>query len=154
MEENEMKKSLIVSGVAALIIVAASMGFAQAKKAASMKKKSVIYMAADKAQFKDSPAAGVSQAVLWGNPDMGPHATFSKFTPGYDAGMHTHTSDLWIVVIKGAYLYKDDAGEKRVGPGDFLRVPGGHKHWSGGDKSEGALFYEEGSGKFDSIPAK
>jgi len=56
--------------------------------------------------------------------------------------------------VKGAYLYKDDAGEKRVGPGDFLRVPGGHKHWSGGDAKEGALFYEESSGKFDLIPAK
>ena len=46
--------------------------------------------------------------------------------------MHTHTNDVWIVGIKGAYLYKDDAGEKRVGPGEFLRVPGGYKHWSGG----------------------
>jgi quercetin dioxygenase-like cupin family protein len=55
----------------------------------------------------------------------------------------THTNDVWIVVIKGAYLYKDDAGEKRVCPGDFLRVPGGHKHWSGGDKKLGALFYEK-----------
>ena len=68
--------------------------------------------------------------------------------------MHTHTSDVWLVVIKGAYLYKDEAGEKRVGPGDFIRVSGGHKHWSGGDKTEGALFYAEGSGKFDRIPAK
>ena len=51
--------------------------------------------------------------------------------------MHSHTADISIVVIKGAYLYKDDAGEKRVGPGDYLRVPGGHKHWSGGDKTEG-----------------
>jgi quercetin dioxygenase-like cupin family protein len=148
-----MKKSLIVSGVAALVIAAASMGVAHAQKASSTKKKSVIYVAADKAKFKESPAAGVSMAVLWGDPDKGPHATLTKFTPGYDAGMHTHTSDLWIVVIKGAYVYKDDAGEKRVGPGDFLRVPGGHKHWSGGDKTEGALFYEEGSGKFDTVPA-
>jgi len=31
---------------------------------------------------------------------------------------------------------------------------GGHKHWSGGDKNDGALFYEEGSAKFDLIPAK
>jgi quercetin dioxygenase-like cupin family protein len=68
--------------------------------------------------------------------------------------MHTHTSDVWIVVLKGAYLYKDDAGEKRVAAGDFLRVPGGHKHWSGGDAKEGALFYAESSGKFDLIPVK
>jgi quercetin dioxygenase-like cupin family protein len=154
-EENEMKKSLIVSGAAALVLAAMSMGIAQTQKASSAKKKSVIYRAADKANFKESPAAqGVSMATLWGDPDKGPHATFTKFAPGYDAGMHTHTSDLWIVGIKGAYLYKDDAGEKRVGPGDFLRVPGGHPHWSGGDKTEGAVFYEEGSGKFDRIDAK
>jgi len=72
------------------------------------------------------------------------------------AGMHTHTNDIWIVVVKGAYLYKDEAGNKRVGAGSFLRVPGGkkQKHWSGGDPKEGALFYEESSGNFDSIPAK
>jgi hypothetical protein len=45
-------------------------------------------------------------------------------------------------------------GDKRVGPGSFLRVPAGWKHWSGGDLKEGALFYEESPGKFDSIPAK
>lgn len=99
-------------------------------------------------------STGVSTAPIWGDQNAGAHATFSKFAPGYDAGVHTHTNDVWIVGIKGAYLYKDDAGEKRVGPGDFLRVPGGHKHWSGGDKKEGAVFYEESSGKFDLIPAK
>jgi quercetin dioxygenase-like cupin family protein len=153
-EENEMKKSLIVSGMAALIIAVASVGVAQAQKGSGTNKKGVIYVAAEQATFKQSPAAGVSMAVLWGDPDKGAHGTFTKFAPGYDAGMHTHTSDVWIVVIKGAYLYKDEAGERRVGPGDFLRVPGSHKHWSGGDKTEGALFYEEGSGKFDTMPAK
>ena len=147
---------LAVSGLMALIMVAASVGVAQAQKDSGMsKKKAVIYVAADKATFSPSPnAAGVSMAVLWGDPNKGPHGTFTKFAPGYDAGMHTHTSDVWLLVIKGAYLYKDAEGEKRVGPGEFLRVPGGHKHWSGGDKAEGALFYQEGSGKFDLIPAK
>jgi len=60
--------------------------------------------------------------------------------PGYDAGLHTHTNDVWIVVIRGACLYKDDAGEKRLAVGDFLRVPGAAKHWSGGDKKDGALY--------------
>jgi quercetin dioxygenase-like cupin family protein len=99
-------------------------------------------------------ARGVSMATIWGDPDSGAHATFTKFVPGYDAGMHIHTNDVWIVVVKGAYLYKDESGAKRVAAGDFLRVPGGHKHWSGGDKKDGALFYEESSGKFDLIPQK
>ena len=144
-----MKKSLIVSALAALTIVAALVGVAQAQKP-----KQVIYVSSTNATYTPSPMSGVSMQSLRGEMDKGPHATFTKFAPGYDAGMHTHTNDVSIVVIKGAYLYKDDAGEKRVGPGEYLLVPGGHKHWSGGDKTEGALFYEEGSGKFDSIPAK
>ena len=143
-----MKKSVIVSAVAALAIVAALVGVAQPQK-----DKQVIYVSSASGTYKPMPMGGVSMQVLVGDPDKGPHATFTKFDPGYDAGMHTHTNDISLVVIKGAYLYKDEAGEKRVGPGEFLFVPGGHKHWSGGDKTEGALFYEEGSGKFDRISA-
>lgn len=115
-------------------------------------KERVLFASASQANFHER-TKGVSMAAIWGDADTGAHATFTKFVPGYDAGRHTHTNDVWIVVIKGAYLYKDDAGEKRVGPGSFLRVPGGKKHWSGGDSKEGALFYEESSGKFDLIPA-
>lgn len=140
--------------MAALIVAAASVGIAQAQNGMDKNDKSVLYVAAEQAKFDQAPMPGVSMSVIWGDPNTGPHGTFSKFVPGYDAGMHTHSNDVWIVVIKGAYLYKDDAGEKRVGPGDFIRIAGGHKHWSGGDKTEGALFYQEGSGKFDLIPAK
>ncbi len=136
--------------VAATIVIAWSIGRVQGQQASAKK---VIYVSAEKADFKES-APGVSMAAIWGDSTKGAHATYTKFRPGYDAGMHIHPNDVWIVGVKGAYLYKDDAGEKRVGPGEFLRVPGGHKHWSGGDPKEGALFYEEGSGKFDLIPAK
>jgi len=144
-----MKKVLVMSALAVLAMAAVSVVVAQAQKG-----KHVVYVSSAKTTFKPSQMGGVSMQVLRGDPDKGPHATFTKFDPGYDAGMHTHTNDVSLVVIKGAYLYKDDAGEKRVGPGEFLLVPGGHKHWSGGDKTEGALFYQEGSGKFDLIPAK
>ena len=154
-----MKRSSIAVAVAGAVLVAASLGFAQTEKKTTPAKKAVAkkaaYASPDQAKFVDSPnSPGVSMANLRGDPEKGPHASYTKFKPGFDAGWHTHTADVWIVGIKGAYLYKDDAGEKRIGPGDYLRVPGGHKHWSGGDKTEGALFYEEGSGKFDSIPAK
>ena len=148
-----MKKSLTVATVAAMLIVA-SLAVARAQKESSTDH--VTYVSANKATFKPMESSGgaVSRAVLYGDPDKGPHATLSKFKPGYDAGMHYHTNDTRIVVIKGAYLYKDEDGEKRVGPGDFLLVPGGHKHWSGGDKTEGALFYSDSSDKFDLVPVK
>jgi mannose-6-phosphate isomerase-like protein (cupin superfamily) len=148
-----MRKSLLVWGTAAILAVA-TLGVAQTHKASAKK---VIYVSADKATFKSisgAPAGGPTTAPIWGDAEKGAYGTFTKFAPGYDAGMHSHTNDVTIVVIKGAYLYKDDDGEKRVGPGDFLKVPGGHKHWSGGDKTEGALFYTQGAAKFDLIPAK
>lgn len=147
-----MKKSLTMSVAAALLLVA-SLAIARAQNGS---RDHATYVSASKATFKpmERSSGAVSTAVLYGDPDNGPHATLSKFKPGYDAGMHYHTNDTRIVVIKGAYLYKDEDGEKRVGPGDFLMVPGGHKHWSGGDKTEGALFYEDSPGKFDLIPVK
>jgi quercetin dioxygenase-like cupin family protein len=141
-----MKKSLLVSAIALTILVALA--------AHAQKDNQVIYVSSAQGTYTPSPKGGASMLALRGDRDKGPHATFTKFEPGYDAGMHTHTNDVSIVVLKGAYLYKDDAGEKRVGPGEYLFVPGGHKHWSGGDKTEGALFYQDGSGKFDLIPAK
>jgi quercetin dioxygenase-like cupin family protein len=133
-----------------MLVLAWSVGRIQGQQSSHKK---VIFVSAEQADFKES-APGVSMAPLWGDSNKGAHATFTKFGPGYDAGMHTHTNDVWITVVKGAYLYKDDAGEKRVAAGSFLRVPGGHKHWSGGDAKDGALFYEESNGKFDLIPVK
>lgn len=144
-----MKKSLLAVGAAVLMCIAWSVGRVQGQQ--DMAK--VTFMSADHANFHET-TKGVWSAAIWGDDQKGAHGTFTKFSAGYDAGMHTHTSEVSIVVIKGAYLYKDEAGEKRVGAGDFLRVPGGHKHWSGGDAKEGALFYEESSGKFDLIPTK
>lgn len=145
-----MRRSLLMVAVAVGLIGAWSLGRLQAQG------DKIIFVSASHASFTPMQGGrgGVSTAPLWGDANAGAHGTLSKFDAGYDAGVHTHTNDVWIVGIKGAYLYKDDAGEKRIGPGDFLRVPGGHKHWSGGDKKEGAVFYEESSGKFDLIPAK
>lgn len=116
-------------------------------------KKEVIFVSAGDADFQEA-VPGVSKAVLWGDHDEGPYGAFTRFVPGFDAGVHTHPNDVWIVVVEGAYVYEDEAGEKRAGPGDFIRVPGGKKHRSGGDAEGGALFYEESSGGFDLVPAE
>jgi mannose-6-phosphate isomerase-like protein (cupin superfamily) len=122
------------------------------EKEKGARKKELIFWSADREDFREM-VPGVSKAVVWGNHDIGPYGAFTKFVPGLDSGTHTHTNDVWLVVLRGAYLYKDAAGEKRVGPGAFIRIPGGMKHWSGGDANEGALLYEESSGKFDLVPS-
>lgn len=138
--------------MAAALAVTWPIGVVQSHEG-QFKKKELIFVSAKEAEFEEvSP--GASKAIVWGDPVKGPYGAFTKFVPGFDAGIHTHTNDVWLVVLKGTYLYKDDAGEKRVGPGGFIRIPGRKEHWSGGDTKAGALFYEESSGKFDKIPAK
>ncbi len=145
-------KRLLVFLAAGALAVTWSSGFAQGQTKQPAKKELVFVTSAQAKYSEVMP--GVYRAAVWGDPDKSSYGAFTKFVPGFDAGMHTHTNDVWLAVIKGAYLYKDQAGEKRVGPGDFIRIPGGMKHWSGGDKKEGALFYQEGSAKFDLVPAK
>ncbi len=136
-----------------LAAVSVALAFTTAVVVAQREGTGVILARSRSAKF--SPMVpGVSSSVVWGDTLTGPFGGFTKFRPGFDAGLHTHTADVLLVVLRGAYLYRDDAGAKRVGPGDFMRIPGGHKHWSGGDPKEGALFYQETFGKFDLIPAR
>lgn len=138
--------------MAAVIAVAGSIAVAQSQEESS-KKDDLIFASAEKATFREvSP--GISKAAVWGDQEKGSYGAFTKFKPGVDNGMHTHSNDIWVVGIKGAYVYRDEAGEKRVTAGNFIRIPAGKKHWSGGDKKAGALFYEESSGKFDLVPVK
>jgi len=137
-----------------LVTVGVAMALTTAVVFADQQQSSGVIFARSRTAKYSQLVPGVSSYVAWGDTANGPFGGFTRFRPGYDAGMHTHTADVLLVVLRGAYLYRDDAGAKRVGPGDFIRIPGGHKHWSGGDRKEGALFYQETFGKFDLIPAK
>jgi quercetin dioxygenase-like cupin family protein len=114
--------------------------------------KETVFVAADQAKFKEI-APGASISVISGDPDKGAFRAFTKFVPGATFPLHTHTNEMRIVVIKGAYLYKPEKGEeKRVGPGCYIDIPGGDRHASSADAKEGVLFYQESTGKFDLNP--
>ena len=116
------------------------------------KQKEVVSISADDAKLFKEVVPGVSKAALRGDADKGAYSAFTKFAPGQKNALHTHTSDTWIVVLKGAYIYTPENGaEKRVGPNGYIFIPGGTKHTSAGDAKDGALFFEESSGKFDLV---
>jgi anti-sigma factor ChrR (cupin superfamily) len=117
--------------------------------AIAQSRKELVFVESGKAEFKEI-VPGVKKRILWGNHDTGPYGAFTKFDPGVTNPLHTHTNDVRIVVLQGAYIYKSKNGnERRVGPGSYISVPAGDVHVSGGDPKEGALFYEESPGKFD-----
>jgi len=99
---------------------------------------------------------------ILGDANTGPHRTFTQVPgPGYDAGLSTtHTETMCEIAgrstVKGAYLYKsDERGEKPRGRRAIsCASPEAQSNWSGGATKEGAMFYAEGYGKFELIPAR
>jgi quercetin dioxygenase-like cupin family protein len=142
-----MKKILGSVIGAALVVGSLAVAGAQGPK-------EVSFVDSKKADFKEV-VPGVKKVVLWGDHDAGPYGAFTRFAPGLKNPLHTHSSDVRVVVIRGAYIYKAEKGkERRVGPGAFISIPAGDVHWSSGDAKEGALFYEESPGKFDLNPVE
>jgi quercetin dioxygenase-like cupin family protein len=146
-----MRFEMKIAAVAALVVAGFALGMTVN---AQDDGKSVVHMSSKDAKWAPGPAKGVEMVVLRGDREKGAHCTFTKFDPGSDHGWHTHTSDVTLVVLQGAYLFKDEHGkETRVGAGDYMFIPGGLKHWSGGDPKEGAVFFQESPGKFDLLKA-
>jgi quercetin dioxygenase-like cupin family protein len=139
-----MKMQAKLVSVVGAAVVACSLGVAVAQS-----KKEPVFVESGKADFKEV-VPGVKKKMLWGNHDEGPYGAFTKFDPGLTNPLHTHTNEVRIVVLRGAYIYKPQNGnERRVGAGSYISIPGGNVHVSRGDPKEGALFYEESPGKFD-----
>lgn len=132
----------LVSVVGVAVVATLGMAVAQSKK-------EPVFVDSQKAEFKEV-VPGVKKKILWGNHDKGPYGAFTKFDPGLTNQLHTHTSEIRIVVLQGAYIYKPQNGnERRVGAGSYISIPGNDVHVSSGDPKEGVLFYEESPGKFD-----
>src|SRR5712691_5939752 len=89
--------------------------------AGAQSKKEPTFVDSRKAEYKDV-VPGVKKTVLWGDHDTGPYGAFTKFEPGLTNPMHTHTNEVRIVVLRGAYIYKPQNGkERRVGAGSYIR---------------------------------
>ncbi len=116
--------------------------------------KAPVHVDPTKATYTDLNP-GASQSAVRGDPATGAHGAFTKFVPNFEAGPHTHTNELRIVVVKGAYVYKPEQGDEiRVTAGQYLLIPGGVRHSTGSDAKEETIFYQEADGKFDFNPVE
>ena len=143
---------------AATILCASTslLGAQQQQAAPRAAAEQVVYTSSARANYASVPDSRITQAPLFGDANAdAPHGEFITFPPGFDAGgWHVHTNAVNLVVLRGAYIYRDENGEKRVGPGEFIRIPGGHRHWSGSDAREGAVFYMHQQARMDQKPVK
>ena len=129
-----MKRSLLMVAVVVGMIAAWSVGRLQGQAQGDK----VIFVSSSHANYTamqpGNPA--VTAAAVWGDATAGAHGTFSKFAPGYDAGMHTHTNDVWIEVeydqmvtltpgLKGHVTIRGRKPDTRTGQGRASPRPSG-----------------------------
>jgi quercetin dioxygenase-like cupin family protein len=136
--------------VAAMMLLLAAGAMAQTKKEA------VVWPAADLkwTEMKGGPP-GISYANLWGHMDKGAYGAFVKLPAGMNNPLHTHSSDMKLVVISGTFYYTPEGGTmQKLGPGSYLSEPGGVKHMSGTSPDGPCVVFQEATGKFDMKPVK
>lgn len=142
-----MKRILlyIVLVLTGLVLIGTTQVSAQSKMKA-------VHMLAENAKWEQLKGAppGVMSANLWGNSSKGAYGGLTKFPAGFKSPLHYHTYDIKIVVIKGAYTYKD----VKYGPGSYLFIPARDQHISGGSDDSETIFFIEQPGKFDVVPVE
>lgn len=82
-------------------------------------------------------AKGPKLAVVSGNPKTGPVAFILEMPPGFNAGLHSHTSEYHAVVLDGApvhWLPHETGDGEAFAPGTYWFQPGTYDH---GDKCTG-----------------
>ena len=157
-----MKSILRTTLVALAVVLFAPAALAAEAKAGAPKAKPAAKPAAlvtktpDELKWVANPAnADVSMAVVWGDPAKGAHGAFHKFKPGFNAGLHSHSSDMRIAVVSGTMIAATEGGpEKKLGPGSYEYQPHGLKHVTKCDTASECVIFVVASGKFDLMPAE
>jgi quercetin dioxygenase-like cupin family protein len=140
--------------MATLIAVAMAVTLSLTHAARGEEHKSVA-IAADGLKWEALTVKGpdVKIATVSGDHTKGAWAGFVKFPAGSKSGVHTHSSDIKIVVISGAFHYgATPETEKSYGPGSYILIPANLPHSN--SQAQGALLYGEQPGMFDSKPVK
>lgn len=97
---------------------------------------------------------GTQFAVLSGDPKTGEYTQMRKIPAGTDNPLHTHSSEIKMVIISGVlYTGSDLASARDFGPGSIIVLPANWVHVSGCRAGNDCVFYQEGKGKFDYKPA-
>src|SRR5512140_1711600 len=152
-----MKTVLKISGLALLAVLFSPVVLAGNAKGGATKAKAagIVTKPPDELKWVANPAnADVSMAVVWGDPAKGPHGAFHKFKAGFDAGLHSHSSDMRLAVVSGTVIAAAEGGpEKKLPAGSYEFQPHGTKHVTKCDPASDCVIFVISSGKFDLIPA-
>jgi anti-sigma factor ChrR (cupin superfamily) len=152
-----------LKSVRILVVLIASAAFvgsalADEKKAPPAKAKAggkIVMWSADEIKWIDPPNSppGVKMAVLWGDPQKGPHGAFHKFVAGFEAPLHHHTANYRAAVISGTLIVTPEGGAaKKLPPGSYGSFSGMKKHTTKCDAGADCVIIVDASGPWDVVP--
>ena len=142
-----LNRSLAILVVTLFVVLATSQTLAQ--------KKALVAWAAEDLKWiemKGGPP-GAMYSNLWGDITKGAYGSFIKLPAGMSHPLHSHSSDVKLVVISGKFWIQPEGGQrKELGPGSYLMQPGKVKHMSGTVAGSDCVVFQESTGKFDFVP--
>lgn len=140
-------------GTVTVIAIAAALSLTSAAGSDEMHKAAAITADSLTWQELSAKGAGVMIATVSGDYTQSAWAGFIRFPAGSKSGVHTHSSDLKMVVVSGTFHYGNTPEtEKSYGLGSYVFIPANLPHSN--SQPEGVLLYCEQPGKFDSKPVK
>jgi anti-sigma factor ChrR (cupin superfamily) len=154
---NLPSRVVLYTALAALL---AAPAFAEDAKPAAKTKHAgraatLTTMTPDQMKWETNPGdSNVKVAVVWGDMNKGPHGAFHKFPAGWASPLHTHSSDMKLVVVSGTLIQATEGGaELKLPAGSYSHQPHAVKHVTKCDAGSECVVFVVASGKFDLIPA-
>ena len=95
---------------------------------------------------------GVKMAVLDGDPAKGAHHSMIRFTGGFSAPLHHHSSDHSGTVVAGTLVLTVDGKESRLPAGSYFAFKGKGKHMTKCEAGADCILSMDVRGKWDVIP--
>jgi quercetin dioxygenase-like cupin family protein len=79
----------------------------------------------------DGTPTGLRTVDLWGQAAKGAHGSLTRFPAGLAEHLHTHSRDLRVVIVAGTMAFSVEGAEtKDLGPGSFVTIPAGVRHFA------------------------
>lgn len=128
---------------------------AAASATGALAKGSAMLLPAAEVKWADVPGfPGVQMAAVGGNPAKGPHHSMLKFTGGFEAPLHHHTTDHYGTVVAGTLVLTSGGKEVRLPPGSYFAFTGKMPHTTKCEAGADCVLAIDARGKWDVVPEK
>ena len=95
---------------------------------------------------------GVKMAVTQGDPAKGANHFMIKFTPGFAAPLHHHSSDHYVNVLSGTVVLTVDGRDNKLPAGSYFSFTGKKQHMTKCEAGSECLLAVDSRGKWDVVP--